>query len=278
MNRTIVIAIDDNYVDAAITMLNSLLKYSKGRQTNLFILNNGLEAFSKWVLKSLYKSHYKIHFIQVANTNFEKFHLSNHVTLATYYRLIIPDLLPKDITRIVYLDCDLLITGDVDYLFNVELNGKELSAAPNSLSNPEHFESLTNSGNHIYFNAGVLILNLDKMRMNNSSHKLMEIAKEYGTNLRFWDQDVLNIYYLSNFNVLSKSYNYMPIYFDKQTSASIKDISILHFAGAAKPWTKYCNHPLNYLWAQNNPTSITYRFFRVRKVLERKWKSILSRL
>lgn len=281
MNRNIVISIDDNYVEVAIVMLNSLLKHSEETLSiNLYILNDGLNILSRYTLKKLFGSVFKIHFIKVNNSDFNKFHLSNHVSLATYYRLIVSDLLPLNVSRVLYLDCDLLISKDISHLYELEIGNFELAAAPDYLSKyPKHFKNLMSFGNHTYFNAGVLILNLDKMRKNKSACQLMKIASEYGSQLKYWDQDVLNMYYHSNYKLLAKQYNYLPSYFNNTSSAPNHDsFNILHFTGAAKPWTKYCQHPLNYLWAKNSPESLTYKIFRGLTAIQRKYHNGTNKL
>lgn len=159
-----------------------------------------------------------------------------HLPLETYFRFLLPDLL-LGIERILYLDIDTLVCGDLSSLWQIDLGDTCIGAVPEyemSLFFPEHLIELGVTAQQ-YFNAGVLLLDLDKMRSETVAAQLISFAQKRAKKLRFGDQDILNLYFKDKVTYLPQSYNYRN-YAMHTGSESIEDVHILHFNGPGKPW------------------------------------------
>jgi lipopolysaccharide biosynthesis glycosyltransferase len=115
-----------------------------------------------------------------------------HQTPPTWYRIFLPELLP-DVDTILYLDCDCIVVDSLAPLWDTDLTGHYLGAVTNVFE-PfylERIEVLGLSAPNAYFNAGVLLLNLDLMRRDNCSQALLEYATSERDRLMWVDQDTL---------------------------------------------------------------------------------------
>lgn len=159
-----------------------------------------------------------------------------YLPLETYYRFLLPDLL-GDVHRVVYLDVDILVCGDISPLYEIDL-GDSCIAAVHELDNavwfPEHAMTL-GVETHRYFNAGVLVLDLDKMRRRGLSTILINEAAARVRELRFGDQDLLNSYFKDEVVLLDERYNYTN-YRMRYENRPIEELAILHYSGPIKPW------------------------------------------
>ena len=85
-----------------------------------------------------------------------------------------------------------------------------------------------------YFNAGVMLVDMDLWREKNTKNELIKIMENNFDKIKFWDQDVLNIYFDGDFYELPKSLNFNA--FDDSLKNDLENIFFLHFVGSKKPW------------------------------------------
>lgn len=176
-------------------------------------------------------------------------HLLPHTTISTIDRLLLPELL-GGLDRVLYLDIDVLVQADVAELFRTELGDAPLAA---KLTRFEYWKSgarlvgkaslaldperawdlrrrLHKQGSLAFptFNAGVIVMNLARMRRDDFSRCHIPLVERYAMN----DQDALNVYARSEIVVLGEEWNYVPAqdYCDKP--------KIIHWAGQVKPWAE----------------------------------------
>lgn len=202
----------------------------------------------------------------VGNTSIQFYHFNDsiltkytigkghHLTIATYYRLFICNLLPQNISRIIYLDCDLIVRHPLNKLWNTDLTNKALGAVTDmGEAMTERYSRLSYPRSLGYFNAGVLLINIEYWREHNLQDVFWNYMKENIDKLKQHDQDVLN-YTCRDCKVnLPFIYNsqdgfgYNRAYFDVKKYAqelpqALTAPVILHFT-ANKPWEKECDHP-----------------------------------
>jgi len=157
--------------------------------------------------------------------------------LIVYYRLAMPDLVEEE--RLIYLDSDLLIKTDISELFNFPLNSKPLGARSNGTINnmKDHaiFKKFDMSSSCRYFNAGVLLIDIEAWKKEHCSAKGLEIAKKHNGELLFFDQTILNIMFHNNFECIPEKFNFTISPSSEHDEESLKD-KILHFVFSPKPW------------------------------------------
>ena len=107
--------------------------------------------------------------------------------------MIIPDLLPQNINKVLYLDSDLVVISSLEELYQVNLN--------------DYFLAVQGSRKTGYFNSGVMVLNLQKWRNEKISTKVLDWARENKEKLRHWDQTALNHVIASNFVTIDRKWN-----------------------------------------------------------------------
>lgn len=171
--------------------------------------------------------------------------LIDQISVADYYlplescfRIMLPELLPN-VDRILYLDVDILVCGDVTDLYQSDLGQSSIGAVVEkdiSVFFPEHVAGLGIEAGR-YFNSGVLVLDLERMRKERFTPALVAFAKALRAKLRFVDQDLLNLYFKDTVVLLDNRYNYTN-YLMRYESRSVNELSVLHYNGPVKPWFK----------------------------------------
>ena len=244
----ILFCIDKNYNKQCYVSIHSLME-SGNNLANIFIIHKQPNTFNKELIKN--NSEIKIHLINFDEKLFNKMKLKNtvkksHVSLATYYRLFIDTLLPKNIIDLIYLDADIIsiknFNQDSSDIFNKMIKKNYVIAARTSgdmKGNLENFQRL-DLKNEKYFNAGVLFINLKLWREQEIENKLVNLL--FSNDFKYWDQDILNKYFDGDYLDLPTSLNYfIPVETDyqKEVDQFVLDKAVLlHYVGNSKPWDK----------------------------------------
>jgi len=175
---------------------------------------------------------------------------SKYITKETYYRIIIPSLL-SEYNKAIYIDCDLVVLGDISKFYDFDVSKHMVAGVRNPLHEimKEHIEEL-GLDPYKYINAGVLLMNLDMMRKKGFEDTCFELLAT--RELKFMDQDAINLACQGSIKYLDMSWNYGWHY---ERLNNFKDeryhlleteteeyeqasecINILHYTGDVKPW------------------------------------------
>lgn len=200
--------------------------------------------------------------------------VTTRITQATYYRLMLSEILPKTIGKVLYLDGDIIVRHSLLPLWNTNLKDYAVGAVlDGSVGYLEYYHRLNIPLQLGYFNAGVLLVNLEYCREQNVVKDFFRILQEYADKLKYHDQDVLNVAFSDNKVLLPIKYNLMHGFLEKQpyhdykqyeneVEQARKDPVIVHFS-AAKPWVGYLRQP-------KHPFANT--FFKYQN--QTKWKGV----
>jgi lipopolysaccharide biosynthesis glycosyltransferase len=228
--------IDRNYGELAAVMLRSAHLNGNIPDVEFCILSDGLRASDKEKIRRSVERH--ITFIDVNDAIRDKIRFlrtTNAWSRVIYARLLLPDYVGERHARIVYLDADTLILGDMSYLFSVPLGDNLIAGvgARRTRRLAEMNREIGRSDDAFYFNSGVLVIDAVRWRNEKMSEKSFDLLRS-----RFFsypDQDVLNI--LADGRT-------MPL--DARWNAQMRDASteavIVHFT-KAKPNSEECQHP-----------------------------------
>jgi lipopolysaccharide biosynthesis glycosyltransferase len=256
VSMNIVCAIDGHYMRHCAAMLRSLQELHPRENLSVFILHGELDPleFSKFAgyLRGILPS---VSFLQADPSVLEGFPVTGHITVSTYFRLLLPVLLPAGLHRAIFIDSDTIITSSLRELWETPLEGKALAAvADHRLSCADHGYVFGE-----YFNAGVMLVDLEAWRGVDVIGLGREFAQANPHRLRHWDQDVLNHVFAGQWLAVGERWNACPHLFglnpdydlspERLTASerrAIEDPAILHFAGPGpvKPWNARCTHPL----------------------------------
>lgn len=176
--------------------------------------------------------------------------------VSIYYRLLLANILPSNLHKILYLDADIVVRHDLSDLWNTDLTGKALAAVSDQYTPDGACHRLGYPVEKGYFNSGVILFNLDYFREYRITDKLISFIKTHPEKLGCPDQDTLNAVLYNEkidlrviYNVQEGYYRIPPtIDMTEELDKAIHDPSIVHFSTNNKPWNKHCQHPLRNLY------------------------------
>jgi lipopolysaccharide biosynthesis glycosyltransferase len=156
------------------------------------------------------------------------------ITSTTFLRLSLSKWLPRNLTQVLYLDIDILVKSCLKSLFDREYDSVLCAVKGGSyeLSFGKHLDHF----NSIYFNAGVLLINMKEWLAFNVESEAHAIGR--GKKYPLMDQDILNLALKDKWHELEMKYNFQQM-FDTtvQLRANIQSPIIIHYVGV-KPWAE----------------------------------------
>ena len=230
---------DDNYISYLDVAVSSLIaNASKEFNYRIIILNTGLNESNIDKIKQNEREKFKIDFVDIsADVEKIKSKLKNvyHFSIVTYYRLFIASLFPQ-YGKVIYLDCDLVVLGDISELYHTELGDNILGACPEQfVQNTKEFRAYAAEALGVdpdgYVNAGVLLMNLAEFRKNRIEEKFVRLITEHDFDLLDPDQAYLNYLCFDKIQILSNGWNKEPM-----PLACEGKKNIVHYALYKKPW------------------------------------------
>jgi lipopolysaccharide biosynthesis glycosyltransferase len=217
------------------------------------VMDGGLgRSARRRILKSLPSDRCTVNFVDVrrASRGLAGAPVFGHVSLATYYRFLIPELVPE--AKCLYVDADAVVQGDLCELWREPLRGHHLlSVQEGTVTDPVPIAGLDEWGipmDHPRLSAGVLALDLDRWRVDDPVPELLRYLKQYGHKVHFWDQDAMNVVLARRWGTMDGKWD---VHFDCSREVEdsarelvrVKDAAIVHYASATKPWHYYAQHP-----------------------------------
>lgn len=175
---------------------------------------------------------------------------------SAFYRLMINELLPVTLNKVLYLDVDLIVRQSLLPLWNVELEDYAIAAIPDWHVECSDFDKRLNYPKELgYINTGVLLINLEYWRTHNVLNSFIDYMIQHADKIIYADQDILNYVFRENKMILPIKYNLQTgliwnctkEQFDEEEynriiQESLRDCVIVHYSGG-KPWKKGCRHP-----------------------------------
>lgn len=207
-------------------------------------------------------SQIQINWIQVKDLPLASAKLWGHVSRESYFRLFIGELLPVYIDKVVYLDADLVVLSCISQLWDQKFDGatilaaRDISEFSGLVSSPmgvKNYEKLGIPAESVYFNAGVMVINLRKWRHFDIGKRLLAYMGEYFADINYWDQDVLNAVLWNSWRELDYRWNVAagavcdydvlraPPFDRCEFTRIVGEAFIYHFSTYRKPWHEaYC--------------------------------------
>lgn len=241
MNREIPVffSTDDNYIPYLDVAVSSLIaNASKSYRYRIIILNTGLRPENIEKVKRNEQPGFVIEFVDISKSiEHIQSHFKDvyHFSVVTYYRLFIASLFPQ-YDKILYLDCDLVVLGNIAELYHTDLGDNILCAAPEQfVQNTAEFRDYARVALGVdpdgYVNAGVLLINLKAFREHDIEGQFMRLITEYDFDLLDPDQAYLNYLCRNKIHMLPNGWNKEPMDLPCEGSKNI-----VHYALYKKPW------------------------------------------
>jgi lipopolysaccharide biosynthesis glycosyltransferase len=281
----ILFSCDTNYAMPMTVCITSIFENNKENQVDIYILYSTLSDQQKEILTNLAQTYsQKIHLIAVPDHYF-----SNAPTLRwtkeTYYRLLINELLPKELERIIYLDCDTLVNRSLLNLYNFNLEEYYIAALEED-KNIEHRERLGLNKTGKYYQAGVLLFDLSKCRTKINYEEANSAIRFLGDKLVAVDQDIINFIFNGKIKKIDKKFNNCEVtnfennnikrFFNIINMKEVGESTILHFA-TNKPWNNLYSGSCEELWYKYLKIS-PYRYLYNQKYNSIKYKILRTGL
>lgn len=291
----IVCATDENYVPYCGIMLTSVFENNQDREVNVYVLiDKALSDKAVSKLKKLEeKYNQKVNFCIVDKSFFENFPIkgigTEHLSIVTYYRIYAADLLPEYVDKVLYLDCDIIVNDSIGELFDIDWTNIAIAGVPDMcIEWQEFYDRLQYDKSLGYFNAGVVLMNLDYWRKHNIGQQCLDYLANNYDRIENNDQDVLNYVMREKKRMLPIKYNYQTLFLDpycydtfsKQMQQDVlneKSPKIIHYAAKLKPWMAYAySFPFYSLWQRYKRLS-PWRFMFEQLPKTRKLVALIKR-
>lgn len=272
-NIPVIFASDNKYMKYFLVALKSLIcNTSKNYNYDIYVLDEDISDEYKQKTFSMQKDNVKISFVDIKpslkNIDRNIFFTVGRFALSTYYRMFIPRLF-KNFKRVLFIDCDTVILDDVAKLYQSDLDNKPIGAAldlgvkyyvcanePKRINYFDNILKLKNKDN--YFQAGVLILDVEKLQELDVEENLLKILADVKSPMYF-DQCILNKFFEGNVQIINQEWNVLwnlfrdyervlPENIANEYKLAYKHPKILHLAGAEKPWYSVFHEKSDLFW------------------------------
>lgn len=265
-------ALDANYLPQLRVLLTSIRLNNPGETFGLYLMHSGLpecelEGLERWCGEA----GWEFHSVPVDAALFDGAPVTAQYPREMYYRLLAGQMLPESLTRVLYLDPDILVINPLRELWETDMQGNMFAAAAHTgkteLAN--NVNRIRLGTDHDYYNSGVLLIDLERCRSEVSPDELFAFVREHRRELVMPDQDLLNAVYGDSILPLDDAlWNYDARNFNNYMLRSageqdmdwvMENTAILHFCGKAKPWKP------NYIYR----FGVLYRHYE--RLAERAW-------
>ncbi|WP_107947384.1 glycosyltransferase family 8 protein [Lysinibacillus parviboronicapiens] len=259
-------SINKKYIKYFSVMLQSVINNSKYDYITVHILHNNLTQDDIDVIFNVFGeiNMLSLKFYKVDNSNFKDFPLvAEHLTVETFYRLKLADLISEDIKKIIYIDSDMIVKQNLMEIWAINLKDYPLAAVANF--DDFMYKKIGLKKRLDYFNAGLILINLELWREEEYFEIFIEYAKKNKGKIFFGDQDILNGVLNGNWLSLQPKWNvqnfwcfikedFINWYSENEYELIISNPAIIHFSGPLKPWDLINNqvHSKEYNKVLNN--------------------------
>jgi lipopolysaccharide biosynthesis glycosyltransferase len=256
----VLLASDENYSLPLLVTLTSILENNISNNFIYFhIINNNIsENKINEIRKLENKYNCKINLYKFDINKLKDYPIYGHLTNTAYLRLFIHNILPENIDKLIYLDCDIVCLKDIELLYKQDLNNFPVAAVKDVKSKEllrlKHFSNISK-----YFNSGVMLINFPLWRKFVNANTVSEILKNQNNIICDADQEILNKIFTNNWKELKPKYNLDIKH--KVFKKVPKNTILLHYSDKIKPW--------NYVYPYNNKKY----FFKYLKISNQSIKS-----
>jgi lipopolysaccharide biosynthesis glycosyltransferase len=191
----------------------------------------------------------KIHVVPVDVGEFLAWKTVHHFTPATYLRLLLPEVLPLD--KLIYIDADTLVLGDLSDLFAIDLGERVLAGVPDPAG--ARVSKIARAAGDPYLNTGIMLMDTARMRREGSLARCREIYRDFEREITWVDQCIINKYAENRKLALPEKWNRLCFSNALSPDESKRILSrentrVLHFLGPIKPWQEWCNPLVSSFW------------------------------
>lgn len=257
-SKEIVVAfgIDVNYAPHLAVVIASVVANAPRARFRFMVIHEGVPAFDRAQVESVAPGQ-AFEWHEIADSRLLEMESYNHITRASYFRFAIATFAPADAKRVIYLDSDLVVLGNLCELAEVDLRGNMIGAVYDAAVDSEAFGvrwGLTPK-RLSYFNSGVLVLDIEMIRNSGGFEPAIKTLKDHRDKFMFGDQCALNVMMWDSWTPIDPTWNVQrrmvmregtPCYLAPEEMQAGQRPKIIHFTETNKPWAVDGYHP--FIW------------------------------
>lgn len=280
----IVLTFDDNFWAPAYAVARSVCLTTHRRDITFHLLHDGLTAAHRDDLDRL-SGEFGVTVIHHELTEHAEFNricrslpVDGRLHTVMYARLLLPELLPEGIERVVYLDCDTLVVSPIEVLADHDMDGMPIAAVSDALKlyNMMGRDMRAKAGlfdpAQDYFNSGVLLIDMEKFAAADPAAQLKAFKTSGLLEKLYFDQDMLNLIFKDRWYKLDWRFNVTDPHISHQAMAP----HIVHYTGKVRPWHLYSHVAFRRTYRHVMTNELFYRYLRHRWL--RYWQTLPLRL
>lgn len=233
---------NEKYSQHVAVSITSVIINNPSAILDFYILSSNIseESKDKILLCGKNNSNVNIKFYKVDHLKFKELKLNiEYISIDTYFRYILADLFPK-LDKGLYLDADTICNNDIRNLYDTNISGFYAAGVRDSfIEDINYKQNISFSEDDLYVNAGVLLFNLKKMRDDSLTEVLFTKTRELSNEIRFQDQDIINIVFKNKIKELPNTFNCTSVDVSGKTVLQLNETAIFHYTGPQKPWNNF---------------------------------------
>lgn len=256
---------DNNYVWIMGISMISLFENNKTiEDLNVYLLGDRISEENKEILQDIaLRYSRKCFIIDTPKLNIPEVLCSKRWPISAFTRLFAGELLPKDLDKILYLDCDTIVNDNISEIWDVNVNKNVFFGVKDCISKT-YKKNIGLEDDSIYVNAGVLLMNLKELRKIDVAKAIEDYLSKYTNYINYADQDILNGIFSETMGVLDPEYNVMTLlaeyeykhildlrfptnyYSKEEIYLAVKEPKIIHYTTcmlSIRPWFSNSKHP-----------------------------------
>lgn len=244
--------LDKNYISQLKVCVHSILRFPAENGYDVYVMQSDFAYEDKQKLKMLEEEYpVRFHFLDINNKMFDIFPANVRYPKTIYYRILAASFLPESLERVLYLDPDIVAIKPLDRLYHMDFGGRYFIAC-------SHTKKFLNHMNRLrlgidmdvpYINTGVMVMNLEILRKEQSLKELFVYVKKRGEYFLLPDQDIITALYghkvlLVDSMVYNLSDRLLRMWAARMNNPQKplewvqEHTVIVHYCGRSKPWLK----------------------------------------
>ncbi|WP_273832014.1 glycosyltransferase family 8 protein [Guptibacillus sedimenti] len=266
MKISVVYSSDNNYAQhVGVSILSVFENNQEFENIDVYLIENNISTINKHKLQTICeKYNRKIHFVSF--TQYEEkltLKMKHSISINAYARLFISEIIDSSVNKVLYLDCDSIVNGNLTELWSTDISNYHAAGVLDTVSEETKLRVNVNAKSP-YINSGMLLINLAKWRGEAINKKFIDFIESYNGDVFHHDQGVINGVLSEKILILHPKYNAMTPFFTLKRSQITNYYGIeefyseaelieartspvfIHFTPAflTRPWVKGSKHPL----------------------------------
>lgn len=257
-NNTINIAcaVDDAFSYPLAVMLVSLLENNRESSVRIHLFSASMsDSHVRRFTQLVARYDQKFEFYRLKDEAFSGLPVSNRISNAAYYRILIPENIDSQVDRYLYLDADLIVTGKLEPLFMIDMDDKVIASVNDVAAiDMDKHKKHSIPEKYLYFNSGVMLVDKNRWLQADAGKRVLRYRTENNDICDFLDQDGFNgALYKERLNIPPRWNQQVGLFYVNGDAAKKAypdgmdearyDPAIVHFNGSEKPWHRVSAHP-----------------------------------